>query len=54
MSVETQIHMRYCGSSGHCAHVSEEQALKTGDWKWQARMMDAMMSAFEANLVGFK
>ena len=33
---------------------SNEEAIRTGDWKWQNRMMDAMISAFESSLVGFK
>lgn len=29
-------------------------AFKTGDFKWQRRMMDALISALEASGVGFK
>jgi hypothetical protein len=33
---------------------SNEQAIKTGDWKWQERKMDAIISAMESSLIGFK
>ncbi len=33
---------------------SNEEAFSTGDFKWQERMMDAMISALEASSVGFK
>lgn len=33
---------------------SNEQALKTGNFEWQERKMDAIISAMESNLIGFK
>lgn len=33
---------------------SREEAFKTGDWKWQETMMDSLISALEASMVGFK
>lgn len=33
---------------------SAAEAFRTGDFKWQERMMDAMMSALERNLISFK
>ena len=32
---------------------SGKEAFRSGDWTWQARMMDAMLSALERSLVGF-
>lgn len=33
---------------------SDEEAFRTGNWEWQERMMDSLLSALEASLVGFK
>lgn len=33
---------------------SNEQAFRNGDWKWQERMMNAIVSAYEKSMVGFK
>jgi hypothetical protein len=33
---------------------SGEEAFRTGDWKAQERMMDSLISALEASIVGFK
>ncbi|WVQ85927.1 hypothetical protein IAT38_008095 [Cryptococcus sp. DSM 104549] len=41
------------GECGVPMDLNNEQALKTGDWKWQERMMDALISAMEGALVGF-
>lgn len=35
---------------GYC---SKKEAFETGEFKWQARMMDAMMTALERSFVGF-
>jgi len=32
---------------------SKGEALGTGNFKWQARMMDALMAALEQSLIGF-
>lgn len=32
---------------------SNEEAFRNGDWKWQERMLDALISAMEASMVGF-
>ena len=32
---------------------SKGEAFETGDFKWQARMMDALMTALEQSLIGF-
>jgi hypothetical protein len=32
---------------------SKKDAFNTGDWTWQMRMMDAMMTGLEQSLVGF-
>lgn len=33
---------------------SNEEAFRTGDWKWQERSMDALICAMEGALMGFK
>ena len=48
-SVQTSL--RCCSEFMSSSH---EAALRTGDWKWPERMMDAIISALEANLIGFK
>lgn len=34
-------------------YFSNGEAFKTGDFTWQAKMMDALMTGLERNLVGF-
>ena len=33
---------------------SRGEAFRTNDWTWQAKMMDALLTALEKSLVGFK
>jgi hypothetical protein len=33
---------------------SNEEAFRTGDFKWQERMISSLISAMESSLVGFK
>lgn len=33
---------------------SNEEAFRTGDWKWQERSVDALICAMEGALMGFK
>jgi hypothetical protein len=33
---------------------SEEEAFRSGNFKWQERMMDSLISALESSLVGYK
>ncbi|WRT70672.1 uncharacterized protein IL334_007670 [Kwoniella shivajii] len=41
------------GECGVPMDLNNEHALKTGDWKWQERMMDSLISAMESANVGF-
>ncbi|KAL7422797.1 endo-1,4-beta-glucanase [Cryptotrichosporon argae] len=41
------------GECGMPIDLNREEAFRTGDWKWQARMMDALISAMEHAFVGF-
>ncbi|KAK6906628.1 cytoplasmic protein [Kwoniella mangroviensis CBS 8886] len=41
------------GECGVPMDLNNEHALKTGDWKYQRQMMDAMISALESANVGF-
>ncbi|OCF33707.1 cytoplasmic protein [Kwoniella heveanensis BCC8398] len=41
------------GECGVPMDINQEHALKSGDWKWQEKMMDAVISAMEAAQVGF-
>ncbi|ORY26618.1 putative cytoplasm protein, partial [Naematelia encephala] len=41
------------GECGVPMDLNGEEALKTGNWKWQERIVDAMLSAMESCLVGF-
>ncbi|EIW69938.1 hypothetical protein TREMEDRAFT_38611 [Tremella mesenterica DSM 1558] len=41
------------GESGVPMDLNHAVAFKTGNWKWQARMMDAIICAFEENMVGY-
>lgn len=40
-------------AQGPRLHCSKGQSFKTDNWKWQLRMMDAMLTAMERSLVGF-
>jgi hypothetical protein len=33
--------------------LSKGEAFRTNDWRWQARMMDAMITGLERAMVGF-
>nr|XP_019008152.1 cytoplasmic protein [Kwoniella pini CBS 10737]OCF46933.1 cytoplasmic protein [Kwoniella pini CBS 10737] len=41
------------GECGVPMDLNNEHALKTGDWKWQERMMDSLISAMESANVAF-
>jgi len=41
------------GQSSLVTMNSKGEAFETGDFKWQARMMDALMTALEQSLIGF-
>ncbi|KAI0069139.1 glycoside hydrolase family 5 protein [Artomyces pyxidatus] len=41
------------GECGVPMDMNKGQAFKTDDWKWQSRMMDAMITGLERSLVGF-
>ncbi|WVR08558.1 hypothetical protein IAU60_005613 [Kwoniella sp. DSM 27419] len=41
------------GECGVPMDINNEHALRTGDWKWQERMMDALISGIESANVGF-
>ncbi|WWD20684.1 hypothetical protein CI109_105160 [Kwoniella shandongensis] len=41
------------GECGVPMDLNNEHALKTGDWTWQERAMDALISAMESAMVGF-
>ncbi|GMK54726.1 hypothetical protein CspeluHIS016_0113120 [Cutaneotrichosporon spelunceum] len=41
------------GECGIPFDLNGEEALRTGDWKWQRRMLDALMYALETNNVHF-
>ncbi|ODO10633.1 hypothetical protein I350_01230 [Cryptococcus amylolentus CBS 6273] len=41
------------GECGVPMDLNEEEAFRTGDWKWQERSMDALISALEGALLGF-
>lgn len=42
------------GETGVPFDLNAKEAFKTGDFRWQARMMDGICSALESGLVGFK
>jgi len=42
------------GECGIPFDMNEREAFKTGDFKWQLRMMDAMCMGLERCLVGYK
>lgn len=42
------------GETGVPFDLNNGTAFKTGDFKWQERMMDAICSALEENLVSYK
>lgn len=33
--------------------ISKGEAFENGDWTWQSRMMDAMLSGLEQSLIGY-
>ncbi|OWZ36538.1 cytoplasmic protein [Cryptococcus neoformans AD2-60a] len=41
------------GECGVPMDINNEEAFRTGDWKWQERSMDALISAMEGALMGF-
>ncbi|KAJ2925710.1 hypothetical protein H1R20_g11384, partial [Candolleomyces eurysporus] len=41
------------GECGIPMDMNKKEAFETGEFKWQARMMDAMMTALERSFVGF-
>jgi hypothetical protein len=41
-----------CPSNADGPH-SKGEAFESGNWKWQMRMMDAMLTALERSLIGF-
>ncbi|KAJ9098743.1 hypothetical protein QFC21_004391 [Naganishia friedmannii] len=41
------------GETGIPMDMNNREAFKTGDFRWQQRMMDALMTALERNMVGF-
>nr|ODN96011.1 cytoplasmic protein [Cryptococcus depauperatus CBS 7855] len=43
----------FFGECGVPMDINKGEAFKTGDWRWQERAMDAMISAMESAQVGF-